>query len=80
MRQFRTPTRVWVNAPSRNNELHDLHGKVGIIVTITNSSGYNITELHFTEGSVHSMVIPDRLLMYLSTKNSNLNVFGYSKK
>lgn len=68
--KFEKPTRVWVNAASKNNPLYKHHGKCGIVHQSINSLGNIETTLYFTEGPVLSMSIDP---LYLETKNSQCN-------
>ena len=49
------PRRVWINQASTLQPLHKYHGKVGIAVYDKKSK---TVSLHFTEGDVHSMIVP----------------------
>ena len=68
--KFEKPTRVWINAASKNNPLYKHHGKCGIVHQSINSLGNIETTLYFTEGPVFSMVVNP---LYLETKNSQNN-------
>ena len=56
MKTIVEPTRVWINQPSTLQPYHALHGKVGIAIPEKNNE--KGVRLCFTEGPVHSMVIP----------------------
>jgi hypothetical protein len=69
MKQFKRPTRVWINSPSTLQPYNKFHGKTGIAHTCENGD----TTIYFSTGNYSSMIINP---LYLSEKNSQSNVFG----
>jgi len=47
------PVRVFINQPSTLQPHHDIHGKVGIAIP----EDGEVLDIHFCEGSIHSMRI-----------------------
>lgn len=56
--------RAWINQPSNLQPLHEFHG----IRCIVNDCGDIVVTIWFTEGAVHSMVVPRNCIsrIYLS--------------
>lgn len=47
-------SRAFINQPSANQPLHKLHGKWCVV----EDTGKKTVTIYFTEGEVHSMVVP----------------------
>lgn len=54
--------RAWVNQPSKLQPLHGFHGKKCIV----NDYGDTVVTVWFTEGEIHSMVVPRNCVSKLS--------------
>ena len=71
MKTFESPTRVWINQPSKLQPNHQYHGMVGI--ALTDREFKNHTIVYFATGHMHSTIIQNG--MGLETTNSHTNVF-----